>query len=148
MWAVRWWQSDPETRQVAGPYGCRQSVVKRTVRHDGPWGIGACAGTTASVLWSGGRTPVLRTVKSWLTNDKVIARNSVARVSGHGKWCDKSPCFKGLALSWQLRASSETLFSYPQTRVDEVHQRHVTHAPPLCDWHTQRPITLCRCADR
>jgi hypothetical protein len=49
-WAVRWWQWDPETRQVAGPYGCRQSVVKRPVRRDGPWGTRACTGTTVSAL--------------------------------------------------------------------------------------------------
>jgi hypothetical protein len=59
-WAVRWWQSDPETRQIAGPYGRKQSVVKRTDRRDEPWGKGACTGTTADTLWSSGRTPVLK----------------------------------------------------------------------------------------
>jgi hypothetical protein len=96
MWAVRWWQSDPETRQIAGPYGCRQSVVKRPVRRDEPWGKGACAGTTASVLWSGGATPVLRTVKSWPSNDKVIARNSVARLSGAREMVRQKPLFQRL----------------------------------------------------
>jgi hypothetical protein len=28
--------------------------------------------------------------------------------------------------------------------MDSIHQRHVTHASPLCDWHTRRPIIWYR----
>lgn len=60
-----------------------------------------------------------------------------------GKWCDKSPCFKSLALIFSTcqRASSET---FRTLWIKSIHPRHATHASPLCDWHTRRPTALCR----
>jgi hypothetical protein len=110
----------------------------------GRGGKGACTGATASGLWSGGRTPVLRTVKSWTSNQQVIARNSVARVRGAREMVRQKPLFQRLgpdvaSITCQ-RASSETLV------MESIHQRHVTRADPcaLCDWHTRRPIALYR----
>ena len=108
-WAVRWWQSDPETRQVAGPYGCRQSVVKRAVRRDGPRGKDACTGTTAVVS----RYPMEfrsdagaeNSVKSWPSNDEVISRNSVARVSGAREMVRQKPLFQKLGPDFLAPAS-------------------------------------------
>ena len=63
-----------------------------------------------------------------------------------GKWCDKSPCFKSLALIFSTcqRASSETFRTLWIKSIHPSHPRHATHASPLCDWHTRRPTALCR----
>jgi hypothetical protein len=71
---------------------------------------------------------VLRTVKSWTSNQQVIARNSVARVRGAREMVRQKPLFQRLGpdVAPTKRASSETLV------MESIHQRHVTRADPLC----------------